>query len=101
MRLNIDYQFDKWIKIRNFMVRKNKGMNSYPTNLTDNQWQVIEKFLDVQERKRKYPLRNIVNAIIWFNNTLGRVYFAFIYIFHKLIVGCLLRRAIRLYRLSA
>ncbi|MCQ2193350.1 MAG: transposase [Paludibacteraceae bacterium] len=38
-------------------------MNNYPTNLTDNQWQVIEKFLDVQERKRKYPLRNIVNAI--------------------------------------
>ena len=45
------------------MVRKNKEMNNYPTNLTDNQWQVIEKFLDVQERKRKYPLRNIVNAI--------------------------------------
>ena len=38
-------------------------MNSYPTNLTDNQWQVMEKFLDVQVRKRKYPLRNIVNAI--------------------------------------
>lgn len=38
-------------------------MNNYPTNLTDNQWQVIEKLLDVQERKRKYPLRNIVNAI--------------------------------------
>lgn len=38
-------------------------MSNYPTNLTDNQWQVIEKFLDVQERKRKYPLRSIVNAI--------------------------------------
>ena len=38
-------------------------MNQYPTNLTDNQWQVIEKFLDVQVRKRKYPLRNIINAI--------------------------------------
>ncbi|MCQ2218433.1 MAG: transposase [Paludibacteraceae bacterium] len=38
-------------------------MNNYPTNLTDNQWQVIDKFLDVQERKSKYPLRNIVNAI--------------------------------------
>ncbi len=38
-------------------------MNNYPTNLTDNRWQVIEKHLDVQERKRKYPLRNIVNAI--------------------------------------
>lgn len=42
-----------------------------------------------------------VSTVVWFNNTLGRVYFAFIYIFHKLIVGCLLRRAIRLSRLSA
>ena len=39
-------------------------MNHYSTNLTDNQWQVIEKFLDVQVRKRKYSLRSIVNAII-------------------------------------
>ena len=38
-------------------------MNHYPTNLTDNRWQVIEKILDVQARKRKYPLRNIINAI--------------------------------------
>ncbi|MBO5798995.1 MAG: transposase [Paludibacteraceae bacterium] len=39
-------------------------MNHYSTDLTDNQWQVIEKFLDVQVRKRKYPLRSIVDAII-------------------------------------
>ena len=26
-------------------------MNNYPTNLTDNQWQIIKKFLDVQKRK--------------------------------------------------
>ena len=39
-------------------------MNHYSTDLTDNQWQVIEKFLDVQVRKRKYSLRSIVNAII-------------------------------------
>ena len=38
-------------------------MNHYSTDLTDNQTQVIEKFLDVQVRKRKHPLRNIVNAI--------------------------------------
>jgi len=38
-------------------------MNHYPSNLTDNQWQIIEKFLDVQMRKRKYFLRSIVNAI--------------------------------------
>ena len=39
-------------------------MNHYSTDLTDNRWQVIEKFLDVQVRKRKYSLRSIVNAII-------------------------------------
>ena len=45
------------------MVQKNKEMNHYPSNLTDNQWQIIEKFLDVQVRKRRHPLRSIVNAI--------------------------------------
>ncbi len=39
-------------------------MNHYSTELTDNQWQVIEKLLDVQARKRKYSLRSIVNATI-------------------------------------
>ena len=39
----------------------NKGMNHYPSNLIGNQWQVIENFLDVQVRKRKYSLRGIVN----------------------------------------
>ena len=62
--LNIDYQFDKWMKIRNFMVRKNKGMNSYPANLTDNQWQVIEKFLDVQERKRKCLFSRLIQNLV-------------------------------------
>ena len=38
-------------------------MNHYSTDLTDNRWQVIEKCLDEQVRKSKYPLRNIVNAI--------------------------------------
>ena len=38
-------------------------MSNYLTDLTDNQWQVIEKFLDVQARKRKYSLRSIFNAI--------------------------------------
>ena len=45
----------------------NKEMNHYPSNLTDNQWQVIEKFLDVQVRKSKYSLRSIVNAIMMLN----------------------------------
>ncbi|WNJ19509.1 IS5 family transposase [Pontibacter sp. G13] len=36
--------------------------------LTDSQWQVIEKFLDV-ERKRKNCLRTIINAILWITRT--------------------------------
>ena len=44
-------------------------MNQYPTNFTDNQWQVIEKFLDVQMRKCKYSLRSIVNAISYLLKT--------------------------------
>ena len=38
-------------------------MTNYPTNLTDNQWKIIEKFFSVQERKRKYSLRKIFDAI--------------------------------------
>ena len=38
-------------------------MTNYPTNLTDNQRKVIEKFFSVQERKRKYSLRNFFDAI--------------------------------------
>ena len=38
-------------------------MNSYPTNLTDNQWQITERFVDVQARKRKHPLRSVFDAI--------------------------------------
>jgi len=39
-------------------------MNSYPTDLTDNQWQSIEKFFDYK-RTRKYTLRAIWNAILY------------------------------------
>ena len=39
-------------------------MNHYSTDFSDNQWQVMEKFLDVQARKCKYSLRSIVNEII-------------------------------------
>ena len=38
-------------------------MNNYPTNLTDNQWEIIGKFVDVQAGKRKYPLRSVFDAI--------------------------------------
>ena len=41
----------------------NKG---YPTNLTDCQWQMLRKIIEpTMVRKRKYPLRNIVNGILY------------------------------------
>ena len=44
-------------------------MSQYSTNLTDKQWQVIKKFINPQERKRKHHLRDIVNAILYINKT--------------------------------
>lgn len=43
-------------------------MTSYPTNLSNSQWQVISKYLDVA-RSRKYALREIVNAILYLVKT--------------------------------
>lgn len=39
----------------------------YPTDLTDNQWQFIEKTLLFEQRKQKHDLKEIWNAmvIIW------------------------------------
>jgi len=39
-------------------------MTNYPTNLSDSQWQYISIYLDTN-RNRKYPLREIVNAILY------------------------------------
>lgn len=44
-------------------------MNQYSTNLTDKQWQVIEKIINPQKRKRKYSLRDIMNAILYMLKT--------------------------------
>ncbi|MEN9918538.1 MAG: hypothetical protein RL662_974 [Bacteroidota bacterium] len=38
---------------------------NYATDLTDNQWQFIEKVLLPQERKRKHELAEIWNAIFY------------------------------------
>ena len=38
---------------------------NYPSNLTDKEWQGIKKELNIQERKRKYDLREIWNAIFY------------------------------------
>lgn len=37
----------------------------YPTDVTDAQWQVIEKYIPDVERKRKYTMRSIVNAMFY------------------------------------
>jgi putative transposase len=39
-------------------------MTNYITNVSDSQWQIISKYLDVN-RNRKYCLRDIVNAILY------------------------------------
>ena len=38
------------------------------TNLTDSQWEIIEKFFD-SKRKRRHELRTIVNATLWLTRT--------------------------------
>lgn len=43
-------------------------MTNYPTNMSDSQWQIISKQLDVQ-RNRKYSLREIVNGIFYLVKT--------------------------------
>lgn len=43
-------------------------MTTYPTNVSDSQWQIIAKYLDT-ERNRKYELREIVNAILYLVKT--------------------------------
>lgn len=44
-------------------------MSQYSTNLTDKQWQVIEKIINPQKRQRKHPCREIMNAILYINRT--------------------------------
>jgi transposase len=39
-------------------------MQTYQSDLSDSQWEVVEKLLDCQ-RKGKYDLRQIVNAILY------------------------------------
>jgi transposase len=44
-------------------------MKIYPTNISDNQWQFIKKTLNFNNRKRKYDLRIIWNAIMYLRKT--------------------------------
>ena len=43
-------------------------MTNYPSDLSNSQWQITSKFLNV-ERSRKYGLREIVNAILYLVKT--------------------------------
>lgn len=43
-------------------------MTNYTTNLSDNQWQIISKNLDLA-RSRKYELREIFNGILYLVKT--------------------------------
>lgn len=40
-------------------------MKNYPSDLTESQWQVIEKIVDPNQRKRKYFLHGIMNALLY------------------------------------
>ena len=44
-------------------------MKNYSTNITDNQWQFIKNTLNFNDRKRKYNLRTIWNAIMYLVKT--------------------------------
>ena len=44
-------------------------MSSYPTNLTDKQWQVIKNIVETKERKRKHSLREMINAMMYITKT--------------------------------
>lgn len=41
----------------------------YPTNVTDAQWQMLEKLIPETRRKRKYPIRHIVNGLFYLIKT--------------------------------
>ncbi|MBI1837437.1 MAG: IS5 family transposase [Flavobacteriia bacterium] len=43
-------------------------MTTYPSNISDSQWAIIAKFLDIK-RSRKYDLREIINAIMYLVKT--------------------------------
>ncbi len=40
-------------------------MKNYPSDLTESQWQVIKNIVDPNQRKRKYLLHGIMNALLY------------------------------------
>ena len=52
------------------MIPNNIAMKmDYPTNLTENQWQILEKIVDPTSRKRKNSLKEIMNALLYLIKT--------------------------------
>jgi putative transposase len=43
-------------------------MTNYPTDVSNSQWQIISKFLNL-ERRRKYDLREVINGILYLVKT--------------------------------
>lgn len=59
-----------WFIFRNFLVTNQLSYSeNYSTNISDNQWQFIKKTLNFNNRKRKYNLRIIWNAIMYLLKT--------------------------------
>jgi len=40
-------------------------MKTYPSDLTESQWQVIKNIVDPNQRKRKYQLLEVMNALLY------------------------------------
>lgn len=59
----------KLVFIRKYQALKLTMNKIYPTDLTDNQWQYIEKTLLFEERKRKHELKEIFNGIFYLVKT--------------------------------
>ena len=46
-----------------------KVMREYPNNLTDKQRQSMKDLFEPREKRRKNPLRGIVNALLYITKT--------------------------------
>lgn len=44
-------------------------MSNYPTNLTDKLWQVIKNIVEINQRKRKKSLREMIDAMMYITKT--------------------------------
>lgn len=40
-------------------------MKNYPSDVTESQWKIIEKIIDPEQRKRKYFMQSIFNAVLY------------------------------------